>query len=1375
MSQTLESRPAKKTGDSENARRAPATAQRTTPTDPLPLQTLLYLQKFAGNAAVAEMLEATGRNRDYIPPPPAEGRVHNIPPPPGEGRVDYNPPPPGEGRVDNIPPPPGEGRVGVDAPAPANGPLGELFGQSLGGPLGGLFGRASPAEGPATASAGAAAIVGEVAGVAMPILGAVASPFAGIMGGLMGSAVAPAPPQAGQQPMTPAAAAAPGQTQAKPPGGSAVAQGKPPVAGTAPGQGKAQAPTKAAAPATTQGAVAGGATAGEAAAAGPTAAEPSSAAPPTPETDPNFQAVKGRIQQKGAQTKQHPPARAKVAEAQAAAHGPSNEVASQAGAAQVEKMAAQQPGGFDKKAFMDAVRKAIDSAAPHNLEEADDFKNSGKAAQVAGQVSGLVGQNKQQAEKGIKDTTEAPPDTSAAQPKPVTPLPDEQPGAPPAPVGAGSAMPSPKSAEDVSLAKGPTEVNASMQEADVSEQQLKESNEPEFNDALKDKQAAEEHSAQAPVAFRQQEQDILQKSRGAAGQTADQRLQAMHGDRAKVLGAVAGGKVQAKAQDEARRAEVSSKIDSIYGKTKDEVTAILNGIDPQVDATFKDGEAGARAAFESYVDTRVSAYKDDRYSGLRGKWRWVRDKFKGLPSEVNQFYADGRELYLQRMETVISTVADIVGRELTKAKGRITQGQAEITQYVHSLPNDLQKVGQEAQKNIQGKFDELVQTVEAKQDDLVNSLAQKYVESRDAVDDRIKEMKEANKGLIDKAKDAVMGVINTIRKLKDMLLNVLAKAASVIGGIIAHPIRFLGNLVDGLKQGFHNFKENIGTHLEKGLLSWLFGALGDAGLTMPEKFDLKGILSIILQVLGLTYGHIRGLAVGIVGEEVVAHLEKTVEFFQILIKEGPAGLWKWIVEKLSEFKETVMTKIKEFIQEKVIIAGIMWLLGLLNPVAAFIKACKAIYDIVKFFIERAEQVGELISSILDSIGAVVGGNLGEMASKVETALAKAIPVAIGFLASLLGLGGISDKIREIIHAIQEPIHNIISKVLGVVLKPFKWIGNKIKAGAGWAKHKLQQGVAYVKDKAKAGAAFVKGKVKGVFGKGETEQSLAVKEKAKTDVVALTKQKYQSVEQFDAALAGVYAKYKPEGLKSLAVRGVDAQDAGKPFAITAAASAEVPLVSVQYNDLFAESAEKPAGGEEEFASQGFATSAMLIVDGHPVTEIMKNDTANDKHAEDQIVGEPMWEQVLEMARRRYLRSKQATSIRLVINRTPCHGRCSPKLREALADYFDGFTNKASAKQLINFHLACTGIYEPFYKSTDPVTGKPTKEKVYFIRESGKLFRWEGGPTTDKDLEGLSEAGWTLEGLRVGEPKPYGKQLEKFLADRLEKLKHLREAG
>ena len=114
----------------------------------------------------------------------------------------------------------------------------------------------------------------------------------------------------------------------------------------------------------------------------------------------------------------------------------------------------------------------------------------------------------------------------------------------------------------------------------------------------------------------------------------------------------------------------------------------------------------------------------------------------------------------------------------------------------------------------------------------------------------------------------------------------------------------------------------------------------------------------------------------------------------------------------------VIGGIKNFIIDQVIKAGITWLIALLNPAAAFIKACKAIYDIIMFFIERGRRSWTSSTPILDSIGAIAKGTSGSSPTKVEDALAKALPLAISFLASLLGLGGISDKIREIIQKVQ---------------------------------------------------------------------------------------------------------------------------------------------------------------------------------------------------------------------------------------------------------------------------------------------------------------------------------------------------------------------
>jgi hypothetical protein len=740
----------------------------------------------------------------------------------------------------------------------------------------------------------------------------------------------------------------------------------------------------------------------------------------------------------------------------------------------------QKPGEFDKKAFIAAVKKAIEASAPKNLEEADDFKKSGKAGQVKGEVAGMVGKGKQEAEGPIKKANTEAPDANGAKPKVVKPMVDEKPGAAPGDGGAAQAIPSPKSTAETSMAAGPAQVNQEMGQAGVTEEQLKNSNEPQFTDAAAAKQGAEEHSKTAPGEYKAAEHETLDKAGADAKGAAGTALAGMHGGRTGVLGAVGGQKGGAKGKDEGKRAEVASKIEAIFSQTKTEVTAILDGLDGKVNTAFETGEKDARAQFETYVDQKMSKFKADRYGGFFGGAKWLKDKLMGMPSEVNAFYAEGRTLYLSKMEVVISNVADVVGGELGKAKARIALGKQQVKEFVASQPKELQQVAKDAEQQIGAKFDELEGEVNSKQDALVQTLADKYVAARGELDSRIDALKAENKGLVDKAIDAIGGVIKTILQLKDMLLGVLAKAANVIGDIIKDPIKFLGNLVSAIKMGLNQFGVNIQKHLKAALMGWLFGTLGDAGIQLPDSFDLKGILSLILQVLGLTYENVRAIAVKIAGEKVVAFVEGTVTFFTTLAKEGPAGLWRWIQDKIAELnlKEMVLGAIKDFVITKIITAGITWLISMLNPAAAFIKACKMIYDVIMFIVERGSQIMEFVNSVLDGIGAIVAGSLGSAATLVENSLAKVLPLAIAFLASLLGVGGIAEKIKEIIEKIRAPITKLITSVVGPILKPMKALYAK---GAKFAKGLAEKGKAALKK----GADKVKGKFYG--GKDEDKQ------------------------------------------------------------------------------------------------------------------------------------------------------------------------------------------------------------------------------------------------------------------------------------------------
>jgi hypothetical protein len=817
---------------------------------------------------------------------------------------------------------------------------------------------------------------------------------------------------------------------------------------------------------------------GQAAAPNGAAAPPGGAAeveaPPKldPKQDPRFQAMQGRAKGAAAGSKTHAPPQAGAAAAQAAAEPPGNEVASQASAAQVDEMAEQKPGTFDRKAFIAAVKQAIEAAAPKNLEEASEFKDSGKAGEVKEAVSGQVKDGKQGAEKDIKTATEAPPDTSKAKPKQVTPMSADEPGRPPEGVDAAAAMPPPKTAKETDLSKSPGDVDAKMADAEVTEEQLQKSNEPDFTGALKARQEAKQHSEEAPAGYRKQEQGVIEKAKGEADGAAAPQLTGMHGSRVQAFAKALGNKQEAKGADEQKRAKVAADIESIYTKTKTDVTGILDALDGKVDKVFNDGEQAARKDFEKYVGDRMDAYKDDRYSGLIGKGRWVKDKLLGMPDEVNAFYEEGKTGYLKAMDVVIGQVADVVGAELTAARNRIAQGRAEVGKYVAQLPQDLKQVGKDAEKNLQDRFDQLSQDVDSKQDELVDAVAQKYVKARDDLDARIDELKAANRGLVDKAIDAVAGVIKTILQLKDMLLNVLGKAAGVIGDIIADPIGFLGRLVDGVKSGLSNFLNRIGTHLQNALMNWLFGALGSAGITMPAKLDLAGIFDLVMQVIGLTYQNIRTRVAKLVGEPAVQRMEKTVDIFKTLATKGLAGLWDLVKDQLANLEELVLGQIKEFLIEKVIKAGITWIMALMNPAGAFIRACKAIYDIVMWIVERGAQLMEFVNSVLDSIAAIAKGNLGVVASKVEDALAKALPLAISFLASLIGLGGISDKVRSIIDTVRKPINKAVDVVVLKAVKGFKKLFGKPMA---WAKGKYEKGKKWVKGKVEAGKEWAKDK------------------------------------------------------------------------------------------------------------------------------------------------------------------------------------------------------------------------------------------------------------------------------------------------------------
>jgi hypothetical protein len=787
--------------------------------------------------------------------------------------------------------------------------------------------------------------------------------------------------------------------------------------------------------------------AGQDAEAQPAGAGSADKAPASHNEDAAFQAVAAKARGAAGKQRSHPSAASKAAEAQGAAEAPAGELTSKAQANQADKMQQAEAPPFDAAGFKAKLMERIAALAPKSAQEADSLKESDRLGGLKDSMQGSVAQEQQKSRGPLQEASAAAPDPSGVVPKPVTPLEPNEPGPPPAPLGAEAAAPKPRTAAEVEqpIKDSTRQIDQQMAEADVGEATLKTSNEPEFQAALDARGEAKAHAESGPQEFRQGEQDQLGKARGEAQASAQERMQDMHGERAQVLAQVGGKQAQAKGKDEQERARIAADIQSIYGETKASVDAKLGGLDAKVSAAFDAGASAAKKTFEDYVDSKMKAYKQRRYGGWFGWARWAKDKIAGMPGEVNAFYSQGRELYLREMDAVIDRVVAIIGATISEARAEVARGRERIKAYVAELPANLRKVGQEAADGVEAQWQDLEGAISSKCDQLIDSMAQKYQENLQAVDARIEELKAANQGLVQKALNAVVGVIKTILQLKDMLLNVLAKVASAVGKIIKDPIGFLGNLIGGVKQGLQNFLSNIGGHLEKGLIGWLFGELAEGGVEMPQSFDLKGILSLVMQLLGLTWQSIRAQAARMLGEPVVAAMEGTFGIFKTIKEQGLGGLWEFIKEQVGNLEELVMGSIKDLVITQVIQSGIQWLIGILGgPAGAFIKAAKAIYDIVMWFVNNASKVGALIGAFIDSIGAIASGSVDQAAKFIEETLARAIPVVIGFLASLLGLGNLSSKIKGVIEKVRAPIQKAVGWVLGKARGFAQKLGGKVK-------------------------------------------------------------------------------------------------------------------------------------------------------------------------------------------------------------------------------------------------------------------------------------------------------------------------------------------
>jgi hypothetical protein len=213
---------------------------------------------------------------------------------------------------------------------------------------------------------------------------------------------------------------------------------------------------------------------------------------------------------------------------------------------------------------------------------------------------------------------------------------------------------------------------------------------------------------------------------------------------------------------------------------------------------------------------------------------------------------------------------------------------------------------------------------------------------------------------------------------------------------------------------------------------------------LPERFDLMGVISLVAQILGLTWENLRQRIVRFVGERGVQVLEFVASYVQTLIEGGWAGLWERIQNDLAMLRDMVLQQIRNYLVERIILGAVTRLATMFNPVGALVNILIAAYQFYTFIRDQLQRIMQIVTTLVDAVSNIAQGLLGPAQEGIERFLAGLLPLAIDLLARLLGLGDVSARVREILTSVQQTIWGAIDRLIERVVGLFRGGG---QAGA----------------------------------------------------------------------------------------------------------------------------------------------------------------------------------------------------------------------------------------------------------------------------------------------------------------------------------------
>jgi hypothetical protein len=291
----------------------------------------------------------------------------------------------------------------------------------------------------------------------------------------------------------------------------------------------------------------------------------------------------------------------------------------------------------------------------------------------------------------------------------------------------------------------------------------------------------------------------------------------------------------------------------------------------------------------------------------------------------------------------------------------------------------------------------------------------------------------------------------------DLLMNIIANVQRALADIERDPIAFLLNLLEALKAGFLGFFDRIGGYLLEGLTAWLFRGLGQLGIQIPTDLSLPSILGLVLQVLGLSMETIWTKLGEHLGPERVAMIRGALDMlsgawaFIVDVQErGLVAIWEYVSQQLSSLWDTLLGMATEWIMTTIVNNVIARLISMLDPtgVMAVVNSFIAFFRAVQSAIEYLREILQIVDMYVSTVAAIAAGNIQPGAEMVERGLAAAIPIAIGFLATQVGIADIPEKIVELIGRLRELVDQAIDWLIEQAIRLGQGVLSALGLGGG---------------------------------------------------------------------------------------------------------------------------------------------------------------------------------------------------------------------------------------------------------------------------------------------------------------------------------------